>query len=815
MKKSLILIVLCFTFYQGLAQQYTINGKVIDDQHQPIAYVNMLLLKAADSTLVKGAVSEENGNYIFASIDGGQYLLKASFVGYADTYSSPFTVSSDQNIGFISMPQTEESLEAVMVTGRKPTIQRKVDRMVFNVENTVVSSGNTLDILKRTPGVIVSQGQIMVRNSPAVVYINDRKVYLTSEELQQLLEGFSGENVKSVEVITTPPAKYDAEGGAILNIVTSKNLSIGYKGSINGAATVAILPKYTLGTSHYYKNKWLNAYASYTLNTRLDLKRDEDQVRFFNPDDSENSIWRTDFRRETRTLSHNLNTILDFTLDEKNTLSFSANLQFTPTNDSEISGLTNIYNPQHTIDSLYTTTGQKINEQNNLLFNLDYVRQLGDNGATFSAKANFIHYNDDRRQDVATRYSLPSGDLLNKNSFLTFPMQKTDIYTGQADYSGKLGGISFVAGAKYSGIDSKSSQDYFDTGVEPSAYIPGLSDTFNYNENIYAAYFSLNKEWAKWSAKLGLRGEYTDADGNSLTLGKVNTQQYFEPFPTFYLTYTPGENSTYGFNYSRRISRPRFESLNPFRTYINENNFSEGNPNIQPSIINKVELNYTYKNKLFFYLYYDRAEDETAVFPFQNNRNRILRSVNANSDFSDQYSLDIVYAGYITDWWYFNVNSSFFTMKTNFFALENDNQIVTNRANGVFLQTLSYLTLTKDRTFSADVSTYFISDITQGSYSYGNPPFGLNIGLRKTFLKGRLTATVDVNDILNTMNFPLESKYLDQDFSFFARPESRTVRFGVLYKFGNFKLSDNERSTDIEESERLKAKQAGGERPHP
>ena len=812
MRKLLTLSLLLFSGYQVVAQQYTIKGEIKDTQNQPIAYVNVLLLKTADSTLVKGAVSDENGIYMFSNIPANDYLLKASFVGYSETYSSPFAVNADKQAANISMEQTEESLETVTITGRRPTIQRKVDRLIFNVENTVVSSGNTFDILKRTPGVVVSQGEILVRNSPAVIYINDRKVYLTSDELQQLLEGFSGENVKSVEVITTPPAKYDAEGGAILNITTSKNISIGYKGSINGSNTIAILPKYAVGTSHYYKNDWVNAYVGYTLNSRLDLKRDEDQVRFFNPDDTENSVWRTDFRRETRTLSHSLNTILDFSLDEKNSLSLSANLQFTPTNDSDISGLTNIFNPQNALDSLYTTNSRKVNERDNLLFNLDYTRQLGENGATFSAKANYIHYNDDRQQHVATRYSLPNGDLLNTNSFLTFPQQKTDIYTGQADYSGNLGNIAFEAGAKYSGIDSKSSQDYFDTDSEPSLFIPDLSDTFNYRENIYAAYFGFNKDWGNWSAKLGLRGEYTDAAGNSLTLGKVNTQEYFEPFPTFYLTYKPGENSVYGFNYSRRIDRPRFKSLNPFRTFINENSFNEGNPNIQPSIISKVEFNYTYKNKLFFFLYYDRAEDETAVFPFQNNTTKIIRSVNANTDFSEQYSLDVQYADYITDWWYFGATTSFYTMKTDFFALENDNRIVTNSTNGVYLATQNYLTLTKDRTFNAEVSTYFISDITQGSYTYGNPPFGLNIGLQKTFFKGRLTATVDVNDILNTMNFPLESRYLDQDFSFFARPESRKIRFGLRYKFGNFKLSDNKRATDVEESERLKEKKAG-ERP--
>ena len=141
----------------------------------------------------------------------------------------------------------------------------------------------TFDILKRTPGVIVSQGNLLVKNRPATVYINDRKVYLSSQELQQLLEGFSAENIKSVEVITNPPARYDAEGGAILNIKTSKNISIGYKGSLNASNTIAIEPKYNIGTSHYYKTDWLNMYLSYNYNDRDLYKNDESFIEYYTP----------------------------------------------------------------------------------------------------------------------------------------------------------------------------------------------------------------------------------------------------------------------------------------------------------------------------------------------------------------------------------------------------------------------------------------------------------------------------------------------------------------------------------------------------
>ena len=201
--KHQLLISFFLAPFVSFTQSGNITGKVIDDQQRAVPYANVLLLKAADSTFVKGAVSEENGEILFAEISSGTYLIKASFVGFKESYSSPFELKDQIRIPDLILQENSEALDAVTVNYRKPTIDRKVDRMVFNVENTAISSGTTFDILQRTPGVIVNQGQLLVKNRPAQVYINDRKVYLTNEELQQLLEGFAGVNVKSVEVITT------------------------------------------------------------------------------------------------------------------------------------------------------------------------------------------------------------------------------------------------------------------------------------------------------------------------------------------------------------------------------------------------------------------------------------------------------------------------------------------------------------------------------------------------------------------------------------------------------------------------------------
>ena len=799
----LLLSLLLIASNQAFSQEH-LEGKLIDTNDQPVAYANVILLSPKDSvTVYKGTVSDEQGEFVFDKIGDTTYLLKVSFVGYQEHLQK--VEAGIGSLQPIVLEEASSNLDEVTVKARRPKITQSVDRLTFNVENSTLSTGTTYDILKRTPGVIISQGQLLVKNRPATVYINDRKVYLSQQELQQLLEGFSGANVKSVEVITNPPAKYDAEGGAILNITTSKNISIGYKGSLNGSATIAKLPKYSAGTSQYYKNDWVNVFASYNFNLRDDLKKDEGGIVFYQPGGDVDSRWFTDFRRETNTDSHSINAIIDFTLSEKSSLSLSANILSTPKSDSDIDGRTDIYDAAGSPDSFFTTESYLENNRDNILLNANYDLQLGEKGAALSANANYISYDDSQTQNLLTSY-FTSGESTSDNSFFTNAHQQTDIYTGQVDLSAPLGSLAMETGVKYSGIDSQSGLNFFDTNSGTYEFQENLSDVFDYSEKNYAGYLSIQKDWEKWSLKTGLRGEYTDISGNSASLGLVNTQSYFKLFPTFYLIHTINENNTIGLDYSRRITRPRFQSLNPYRYFLNETNYQEGNPDLRPGIADKITLNYTWKNKLSFDLYWDHINNSTAVLPFQDNQNHTLRTVNDNMDFEQQFSLDVSYYDYMTDWWYLYIYSSFFYMQADFYALESGNQVVTNDVFSTYIQAQNFLTLSADGTFSGEVTATFLPDYIAGSYDFEDPQYGLNIGLRKTFFNSRLTATINVDDIFNSMNVPLRSQYLNQNNYFFAKPESRQVRFGLIYKFGNFKLRDNNRSINADEGERLNEK---------
>ena len=808
MKTFLPLILLAFIVFipNRVFSQNQVRGQIVDKENQPVSFANVVLLNAKDSvSVIKGMISEDDGSFLFEEIENRPYVLKISFLGFAD-YIKRFEVEGNTNLGKIELQETSNSLDEVTVKARKPKIERKIDRISFNVENSVISSLNTYEILKRTPGVIVSQGELLVKNRPATVYINDRKVYLSTAELEQLLSGLSGENVKSVEVITTPPARYEAEGsGAILNIVMSKNPSIGYKGSVNASNTVAVLPKYSLGTSQYYKTNNLNAFASYNFNANNIYKNDESNVTYFEPDGSENSTWLGDFERDTKNYAHSLNTILDFTLSEKSSLSLSANLNFTPKNDSDLRGQTDIYSASGSLDSLFTTDSRLENEAKNMLFNADFSTSLGENGAKLSAQVNYIRYDKDQDQDLNTTYFYGNGDEIRNNIIMTRAMQNSDIYTGQVDITTNMGSLPVETGIKYAGITSNSALDFYNNTF--ALQVDELSDALDYDENIYAAYFSTSKDLGKWSLKAGLRGEYTDITGISAQNGLVNDQDYFQLFPTFYAMRSLGEESSISLEYNRRIERPRFQSLNPFQYYINENNVKEGNPALVPGIANKVLFNYSYKGALFFDLYWDRVDHSPSVLSFQDNQNQLLRTVNDNLDYTQQFSLDITYANFVTNWYYLYGYLSGFYMENQIYARESAAETYTIDTFSAFLNVGNYFYFGGDGTFSGNVNTYFLPNILAGSYKYENPQFGLDLGLRKTFMNNKISVSINAEDILRTMNIPMQSQYLNQDNGFYAISETRRITFGVRYNFGNFRLNDNNRAINADEETRLKERQ--------
>ncbi|AVR44814.1 TonB-dependent receptor [Christiangramia fulva] len=794
-----LLTILCLFFSYSYSQN-SLEGKIINEKDEPVAYANVILLNAEDSTSVyKGVVSEEDGSFFVENLDDQNYVLKITFIGYEDYLEKIKLSHGRTNLKTITLKEASDALDEITVNARKPKITKEVDRLVFDVANSNLSSGNTWDVLRKAPGVIDNQGQLMVRNTSVQVYLNDHKIYLSSSELKSLLEGYSAENIETIEIITNPPAKYDAEGGAILNIHTSKAISAGYKGSLEGTYTQSIYPKFKIGTSHYFQGDRLNIFANYSFNPKKDYKKDETYINFIR-NGNLFSRWDTDFVKETTSQAHNANAIVDYELSENSTLNFSLNANFSPDQEFDNDVTTEIRNSQRQLDSTLITSSRVLTDINNIALNLGYTISF-ENGGEFSVKGHYTKFEQDRDQQVFSEYRDPSGNILNTNDFATSARQNIDIYTAQADFSTNIGSSSFNLGSKFSGIESNSKIDYLNAAELQELY-DNLSDNFLYHEKIYAFYSSLSHDWEKWSAKVGLRGEYTDRQGESVVLDKINNREYFELFPTAYLQYRVSEDHSFTLDYSRRINRPRYESLNPFRYFLNETNYNAGNPNLVASISNNFNLNYTLKNSWFFDFYYKDHGNSPETLVFQDNQNLTLRNVSQNLLGSEGYGLDIFHSQSLTRWWYIQAFTSLFHEQNTFIAVESNNAEVTREVDGIQAYAYNIFTLSKDGSFEGNMFVQYVSDFLSGSYKL-EPMTTVSVGLRKTLWNKRAELTLNLNDIFNTTNTRLTSDYLNQSNSFYSFSENRNVQLGFKYNFGNFRLSDNERTIEEAERERL------------
>ncbi|WP_124979277.1 outer membrane beta-barrel family protein [Nonlabens xiamenensis] len=772
---------------------------------QPIEYANIVLLKMPDSTFYQATISDEKGKFAFASLPSGDYQLLASSVGYV-TLSRKLSLTADTDLGILEMATDQQSLDEITLTAIKPTVEKRPDRLVFQVENTVLSTGMADNILKRTPGVVEMNGSYMVQNSPAIIYINNKRVYLTSSELNALLSGYSADNVKSVEVITNPPAQYDAEGVAVININTSKGISLGYKGSVQGKYTIDKFAKYQIGLSQFYKNDWLNVYANYNYNPRKDFKREESQIGFFNPDGTRSERWFMEFENVDRSDAHNLNAIVDISLNDKNSISFSGNLNSNQNNEANTNNQTLILENDATSFSGFDTQTDLERDRTNGFINAAWNSQLNDQGASLSLEGNYIFNNRDITQDLFSTFFDENQNTTGTNSFFTDILQDIDIYTGKLDFSTALGSYDFKGGLKYSRVDSSSEQEFFDTD-NGQVINPAQSDLFLYDETIYSAYAQIDRSWSSWSLAAGLRVEQTDVEGDSRSLGLVNTQEYLEFFPNIALTKTANANNSYTLSYRRSIERPRYGSLNPFSFFVNDANFSTGNPNLQPAFSNKVNVGWNHKNTWFVDAYFLHTEDMLAILPFQNNTTNELNSQNANLNYELQYSVDAAYYSYVNNSWYLGASGSLFYMENEFVAQQSGGVDQQLNTTGIYLNAFNRFNLADDRSLSMDLQVGYLSSILVGSYKFENM-LTTNLSFAKRLWDDRALLTLEFNDIFLSQNQPLSSRYLNQDNFYLALPETQTIAVGFTYKFGNFRLDNNE-VTAPEEEERTNQKSVG------
>ncbi|TJY34815.1 outer membrane beta-barrel family protein [Pontimicrobium aquaticum] len=778
------------------SQSYTVSGNIIDESNRPVAYSNILLLRSQDSTIVSGTTSNDDGKFSFNDVLPNNYILKASFIGYIDSFSE-INISQNTQVPSMVLKESIEALSEIELVYKKPTLKREVDRLVFNVEKTALSEGNLMEVLRNTPSVIIMDNAITVKGSEPTVYINDRKVHISSSEIVELLQGTSASNIKSVEVITNPPARYDAESGVVLNIVMTKNVISGYNGSVFSSATQGVFPRANYGMTNYFKGENISFFANYSYGREKIDRVDKETIDFSN-----NQFWNTDIDRNTWFETHNANANFDWDITKSSTFSLATNMQFVPYSKRVTKSKTEILpnNPNDIAHFFSNNTSRDI--KHNMGFNLDFMHRY-DNNARISLNSHYTNYDFRRNQDVTTDYFLGNSSFDSNNTFKTRSDQATEIFTSQADYMVPLSENStFEIGAKYSDVTTNSEIKHYDIINNTPVKDLSKTDAFDYNEKVFAGYISFDKSWEKWTLSTGLRAEQTNIEAKSESVIGNNNQNYLEWFPTANLGLQASEKLNIYVNYKRSISRPNYSYLNPFRYYLNDNTYVTGNPGLKPFFTDQYKLGFSINNMFVIETYYKKYKNNIFELPIQDNTNNTLAHTSVNINYTEEIGLDFEAYFDVTQKWSTYLGTSFYKYQDNA-TLFGDTFSKGNWSNYTILQNdFSFL---KNNSLVANFTLTYIHKNVQGLQVIDSRLLS-NFSIRKTIFKGKGSLSLLVSDLFNQQDFYWTTKFANQNSTSDVNLDNRYIKLGFRYKFGNTKLSTNERTSSVEERERLSNK---------
>ncbi|WP_439584549.1 outer membrane beta-barrel protein [Dyadobacter bucti] len=770
---------------QNLPGKAKLSGAILDEKSQPFPFVNVLLLHAKDSVLVKGLAADENGKYVFDQVANGKYLVLVSMVGYQKNYSEPFTVKDAP----IALPASQlttdtQSLNEVTVVAKKPFIEQEIDRTVVNVENSIVSAGATaLEILERAPGVTVDQQneQLKLRGKEGViVQIDGKQTFLSQQELITLLRNTPSDNIEKIELITNPSAKYDAAGNSgIINIKMKRNKNYGTNGNIN------------LGLAHA---KYGRGNASVTVNHRAGkLSSFVSAGTFLNKGFNNNDIYRkipfegkvTIFDQRTERINksqyHNIRAGVDYFATEKTTVGVLVSGFYNDWSNPFGQTNTRILNEDLSLQRTFRTDVFNGGTMHNISSNLNLKHQFDDNGKELTFDIDYVNYTGTKKSILDTRYFAPDGtpDGNPENVRNNMP-SNINIGVAKLDYTQKLWKGKFETGLKSSVVASDNDM-VFETKIDDWVLDPTRSNQFKYTENVNAAYLNYSGNISKKvKYQLGLRGEHTHSIGNSVTLNQKRDRNYVNLFPSVFLSNQLDTNNVINISYSRRIDRPNYQSLNPFEFYLDPYTFQRGNPNLKPQYTNSFQLVHVYKNFLNTTLAYSRIKDMIAdELPQQIASENKTFVTSDNLDNQDNVSLTVSFPIKIAKWW--NVQTNFTGVYNHYNSIYLEEKLEIKQASWNMYASNQF---TLPKGFSAEISGWYNSRAFYGLYA-AKPMGMLNAGLQKNIMNKKGTIRLNVNDIFWTNRFRGKAVYKDIDFSVRSQWPSRQFRLTFTYNFGN------------------------------
>ena len=776
----------------------------MDEKGAAVSYANVAVLRAATKTGVTGAISDEQGVFLIQTPDTGSYLLRVSALGFAVFDTPPFDVTNasfSKDFGMITLKEDTKLLKEVTVQSMRPNVVAYADKMVVNVEGTALAAGNTVyEVLAKSPGVFIDQdGNIQLNGKGGIrIMIDGKLTYLSGKELQSMLQGMPAENLKDIEIISNPSSKYDAEGTAgILNINLKKNTVAGMNGSVHAGGQYNGMVSYSTGANiNFKKGKW-SSFANVDLARRIFI-RDAEMVREFNTDAS--SV-RFDAigRQEDINLAPSLRIGTDYDLTDKHSIGVTANLYFQDF-DGEFKTKTYRRNGNPEQDSLITATNLIQGKFSNSTFNAHYLGKLDTMGTTLTADVDYVtivNNNDSRfinQYAQLNNFASPRLVILSSDNPSNY-----NIFSAKADFT-KLftKDTKLELGAKASHVVSDNNLKFFQE--INNERLPDLERTshFIYQENIYAAYANFNTKLSqKWSLQSGIRAERTIGRGNLVTKNAHFTRNYLDWFPSVFLMQKINKNYQISYNYSRRISRPRYESLNPFVFYIDPYTYAQGNPNLRPAYTNSYEITQTLKSTYILTVGYALTKDLIAEIPEQFSETKLTIFQQSNVKQFENINANLVLPVKIAKKWDMNNNV---TVAYQDFTIEQQEKSLRNQQLFYYAQSTQNIQLPKD--VRLELNAVYQGPAAHGLYkiaAHGR----LDAGVKRSFLDEKLELALNVSDIFKSRKIIGSANYGGNINEFDQYYGSRSVRLNLRYHFNKgTKFELKKRNTTLEELNR-------------
>jgi hypothetical protein len=774
-----------------LISQINIKGKVTN-QSEPILWANVALIDL-NGTIITGGITDDNGAFKLKTETSGAYKLVISFIGYI-SFEKEITLSDDLDLGTILL-KTDNTLDEVVITYRKKMIEQKPDRIILNIENNVTAiGGNALDALRIAPGLRIQNNSInLLGRGESRVMINGRLLQLSQEDLTLYLKAIAASDIKKIEVITTPPAKYEASGnGGLINIVLKKGQLNAWKNTISVVNNINTYNFLSFRNSLLYNKGKLS--ASFNINGTKGNSRNTESFQVYYP----NSTWDIDI--DSKDGEDNLSTqlLLDYDFSEKTTLGIQYLGNF-KTPDLKDTSISKIFNTSNTLDSLLINNGNNHVKINSHLINLHSNTKLDSLGKSVSFDLDYFTYNSNQNRNFITNSFTSNNSFLGINAAAnTLAEQNIENFSVKTDVEHPTSFINLSYGAKVSTIKNSSDIILYNTITGVPVFNANISNSFKYEENNQAVYASgLKKLNEKWNIQLGLRLENTKTKGFSVELNETNINNYTKLFPSFYTSYEKNEKNSFSLNYGKRIERPRFRDLNPFRVIISSNTFSVGNPFLRPSFVDNFEFKHTYKNKYTTSAFFNIKNDGSSIIftsDIENSTQIVTRS-----NFFKQYSYGIEksFTFNTIKWWQSQNSLSVTGSKTEFIK-----DIGAKPQNGIMFSANSSNRFTINESTKLQIDVFYNSPSKLGLFSLGET-YGLDLGISKQFLGNNLQVAVLVKDIFNTSSLNnLKSTVNDVKQVYGQNDNNRYIRLSASYSFGNKKINERKRNFGNEEETR-------------